>query len=198
MSWDCRRLHTSNAPISSAIRTTPTTSTLTRTYRCHPCPTTLVITREHNWMIFLNGNKFRHWLVKDLTTWTTWKRSIDGRSRDNNRNIGWTLRRSLLRHARLSIHFEVRRMSRRFIGILKLGLGSINLGRMTSDFLQLESSEPTTWEVTSTQVQKHSLSTMLSKRANNDSFSNSNALAFNSDCSTCSFKALMSACCQLT
>ena len=47
-SWDCRRLHTSNTPIPSAIRTTSTTSTLTRTYRCHPCTLTLVIARNCN------------------------------------------------------------------------------------------------------------------------------------------------------
>ena len=69
---------------------------------------------------------------------------------------------------------------------------------MTSVFLQLESSEPTTWEVTSARVQKHNLSTMLSKRANNDSFSNSKALALNSNHSIRSFKASMLARCQLT
>ena len=69
---------------------------------------------------------------------------------------------------------------------------------MTSVFLQLESSEPTTWEVTSARVQKHNLSTMLSKRADNDLFSSSKALALNSNRSIRSFKALMSARCQLT
>ena len=52
-----------------------------------------------------------------------------------------------------------------------------------------------TWEVTSTQVQKHSLSAMLFIWADSDLFSNSNALALNSDCSACSFNALISFCC---
>ena len=69
---------------------------------------------------------------------------------------------------------------------------------MMSVFLQLERSEPTTWEVTSTRVQKHSLSTMLSKRANNDSFSNSKALTLNSDHSIRSFNASILAHCLLT
>ena len=144
------------------------------------------------------GNQLGHWLVQNLTTRTTWERGIDGRTQNHNWNIGRMLQRSLLRHTRLSICFEVRRMIRRFIGILELGLGSINLGRMTSEFLPLEISEPTTWEVTSARVQKHNLSTMLSKHADNDSFSNSSALALNSDRSIRSFKASMSAHCQLT
>ena len=197
MSWDCRRLHTSNAPISSAIRTTPTTSTLTRTYQSHPRPLSLVVTRKVNRMILLYGDKFGHWLIKDLATWTTRERGIDRQTWNHDWNIGRTLRRGLFRHARLSICFKVQRMIRRFIGVLKLGLGSINLGRMTSEFLPLEISEPTTWEVTSARVQKHSLSTMLSKRADNDSFSNSNALALNSNHSIHSFKVSMSVRCRL-
>ena len=149
-------------------------------------------------MIFFNGNKHGHWLVQDLATWTTGEGGVDRRSWNHNWDVGRALWCGLLRNARLSISFEVRRMIQRFIGILKLGFGSINLGRMTSEFLLLEISEPTTWEVTSAQVQKHSLSTMLSKRADNDSFSNSNALALNSDHSIHSFKASMSARCQLT
>ena len=162
-SWDYRRLHTSNTPVSSAIRTTPTTSTLTGTYRCHPRPSTLIVTGKANWMLLLDRNKLGHWLVKNLTTWATWKRGVYGRSWNHNWDISRALRRGLLRHAWLGIGFKVRRMVRRLIGILKLRLSSINLGRITSVFLQLESSEPTTWEVTSAWVQKHNLSTMLSK-----------------------------------
>ena len=64
-------------------------------------------------------------------------------------------------------------------------------------FLSPEISEPTTWEVTSARVQKHSLSTMLSRQADNDSFSNSNALALSSDRSICSFKASILAHCVI-
>ena len=172
-SWDCRRLHASNTPVSSAIRTTPTTSTLTRMYRSHPRSSTLVVTREVNRMFLFYEDEFGHWLVKNLATWTTREHGIDRWTRNHNRDVGRALWPGLLRHAWLSICFKVRRMIRRFIGVLKLGLGSVDLGRMTSVFLQLEGSEPTTWEVTSARVQKHNLSTMLSKRANNDSFSNS-------------------------
>ena len=136
-SWNCRGLHTSNAPISPAIRTTPTTSTLTGTYRSHPRPSTLVVTRKANRMFLFYRNKLSHWLVKDLATWTTRKRGVDGWSRNHNWDISRTFQHGLLRHAWLSICFKVRRMIQRFIGVLKLGFGSINLGRMTSVFLQL-------------------------------------------------------------
>ena len=49
------------------------------------------------------------------------------------------------------------------VSVLELRFGSINLKGMMSVFLHLERSEPTTWEVTSAWVQKHNLSTMLSK-----------------------------------
>ena len=127
----------SNTPISSAIRMTPTMSTLTRTYRCHPCTSTLVIARDCDGMILFDRNKFSHWLVKDLATWTTRERGVNGWSWNNNGNVCWAFWCSLFRNAQLSIGFKVRRMIRRFIGVLKLGLGSINLERMTSDFLQL-------------------------------------------------------------
>ena len=139
-------------------------------------------------MILFYGDKFSHWLVKDLTAWATRKCGVDRQTQNHNRDVSRALRRSLLRHTWLSIRFEVQCVVRRLVSIFKLGLGSINLGRMTSEFLPLEISEPTTWEVTSARVQKHSLSTMLSKRADNDLFSNSNALALNSDHSMCSFK----------
>ena len=67
-----------------------------------------------------------------------------------------------------------------------------------SVFLKLERSEPTTWEVTSAWVQKHNLSTMLSKQADNNLFSNSNTLALNSDHSIQSFNASMLAHCLLS
>ena len=197
-SWDCRRLYTGNATISSVIRTTPTTSTLTGTYRCHPRPSTLVVTRKANRMLLFYENKLSHWLIQDLATWAAREHSINWWSWNDNWNICWTFRCSLLRSTWLGICLKVRRMVRRFVGILKLRLGSINLKRMTSVFLQLERSEPTTWDVTSARVQKHNLSTMLSKRADNDLFSSSKALALNSDCSIHSFKASISARCQLT
>ena len=132
-SWDCRRLHTSNAPISSAIRTTPTTSALTRTYHCHPRPSTLVVTRKADRMLLFYGNQLGHWLIKDLAPWATRKGGIHRRSRDNNRHIGGALWCGLFGHARLGISLEVQRMVRRLISVLKLGLGSVNLKRMTSE-----------------------------------------------------------------
>ena len=197
-SWDYRWLHASNTPISSAIRMTSTTSTLTGTYCSHPRPSTLIVMRKANRMILLNGDKLGHWLVKNLTTWTTRESGINQWSRDHNRNVCWTFWGGLLWNTWLGISLKVRRMIRRFIGILELGLGLVNLERTASEFPPLEISEPTTWEVTSARVQKHSLSTMLSKRADSDSFSNSNALALNSDHSICSFKASISARCRLT
>ena len=88
-----------------------------------------------------------------------------------------------------------------FLGQLKGDLGPDQFVRQHLDLLldghkttwNREISGPTTWEVTSARVQKHSLSTMLSRRADNDSFSSSNALTLNSDRSIRSFKASISA-----
>ena len=132
-SWDYRRLHTSNAPISSAIRMTSTTSTLTGTYRSHPRPSTLVVTRKASRMLLFYGNQFGHRLVQDLTTWATWERGVDRRTWNHNRNIGGALWRCLLGNAWLGIRFEVRRVVRRLISIFELGFGSVNLKRMTSE-----------------------------------------------------------------
>ena len=132
-SWDYRRLHTSNTPVSLAIRTTSTMSALTGTYHSHPCTPTLVIARSRNRMILLDRNKLGHWFVKNLTTWTTRKCGINGWTWNHDWHIGRALWCALFRNARLSIRFEVRRMIRRFIDIIKLGLGSINLERMTSE-----------------------------------------------------------------
>ena len=132
-SWDCRGLHTSNTPVSSAIRTTSTTSTLTGTYRSHPRPSTLVVTRQANRMLLFYRHQLSHRLVKNLTAWTARKRGIDRRSWDHNRNVGRLLWRGLFRDAQLGISLEVRRMVRRLIGVLKLGFGSVNLERMTSE-----------------------------------------------------------------
>ena len=176
----------------------PTSSMLTRMYRCHPCASTLVITRKGDGMFLFYRNKFCHWLVKNLATGTTWECGVDWRSWDHDWNICWTFQSGLLRNTWLSISLKVRCMIQRFIGVLKLGLSSVNLRGMMSVFHQLKRLEPTTWEVTSTRVQKHSLSTMLSKRADNDSFSNSKALALNSDRSIRSFNTSISACCLLT
>ena len=137
-SWDYRRLHMSNAPISSGIRTTSTTSTLTGTYRCHPRPSTLVVARKANRMLLLYGNQLGYRLVQDLAPWATRKGGIDRRSRHHDWDIGRMLRRGLLRHARLGISFKVRRMVRRLIGVLKLGLGSVNLKRMTSEISSIK------------------------------------------------------------
>ena len=107
VSWDYRRLHTSNTPISSAIRTTSMTSALTRMYRCHPCTLTLVIARNRDGMLLFNRNKLGHWLVKDPATRTTWEQGINGQTWNNDWNIRWVFWRSLLRDAQLSICFKV-------------------------------------------------------------------------------------------
>ena len=132
-SWDCRRLHMSNAPISLAIRTTSTTSTLTRTYCSHPRSPTLIVTRKTNRTLLFYGNQLSHRLVKNLTTWATRKHCIDRWTRHHNWNISRAFWRSLLRNAWLSICLEVRSMVRRFVGILEFGFGSINLKGMTSE-----------------------------------------------------------------
>ena len=118
---------TSNTPVSSAIRTTPTTSALTGTYCCHPRPSTLVVTRKASRMLFFYGNQLGHRLVQNLATWTAWERGVNGQTRNHDRNICRALWRSLLRNARFSVSLKVRRMIRRFIGILELGFGSVNL-----------------------------------------------------------------------
>ena len=133
MSWDYRRLHTSNTPVSSAIRTASTTSTLTGTYCCHPRPSTLVVTRKANRMFLFYGNQLGHRLVKDLAPWTTREHGIYKRRRDHNRHVSGTLWRGLLRHTWFGVRLEVRRMIRGFIGILQLGFGSVNLERTTSE-----------------------------------------------------------------
>ena len=144
-------------------------------------------------MFLFYGNQLGNRLVKNLATGTTRKGGIYRRSGNHNRNVGRTLRRGLLGNTRLSISLEVQGMVRRLIGVLEFGLGPIDLERTASEISSPEISEPTTWEVTSARVQKHSLSTMLSKRADNDSFSSSNTFALNSDRSIRSFKALISA-----
>ena len=173
------------------------TSALTRMHRCHPCSLTLVVMRKGDGMFLFYGNEFCYWLIKDFAAWTIRKHGINLRSWDHDWNVCWTLWSSLLRHTRLGISLEVWRVVWRLISVLKLGLGSVDLRGMMSVFLQLERSEPTTWKVTSAQVQKHSLSTMLSKQADNDLFSNSKALALNSEHSIHSFSTLISARCLL-
>ena len=154
--------------------------------------------RNHDRMFFLYGNKLCHWLVKDLATRTTWECGANWWCWNHDRNIHWTLWSALLWNAWLGISLEIRCVIQRLIGVLKLGLSPVNLEGMMSVFLQLERSEPTTWEVTSAWVQKHNLSTMLSRQANNDSFSNSNVFALSSNHSICSFKASILTHCQLT
>ena len=173
------------------------TSMLTRMHCCHPCPSALVIARKANWVFLFDRNQFGHQLIQHFTTGTTRKGGVNWRSRNYDRNIHWTFRSTLLQDTWLGISLEIQRVIRRLIGVLELRLGLVNLEGMTSVFLQLERSEPTTWEVTSAQVQKHNLSTMLSRQANSDSFSSSSALALSSDRSIHSFNASISACCQL-
>ena len=157
MSWDCRRLHMSNAPISLAIRTASMTSTLTGTYCCHPCASTLVVMRQCERMFLFNGNELCYRLIKDFATWAAQKGGVNGRCWNHNGNICWTLWSGLLGYTWLGISLEIQHMIQRFISVLKLRLSLINLEGMMLVFLQLERSELTTWEVTSTQVQKHTL-----------------------------------------
>ena len=81
-------------------------------------------------MLLFNGNELHHWLVENLTTQTTRKRGVDRRTRHHDWNISRAFWRSLLRHAWLGVRLKVQRMIQRFIGILELGLGSVNLKRM--------------------------------------------------------------------
>ena len=126
-SRDCGRLHTSDTPVSSAIRTSPTTSTLTRMYCDHPRPSTLVVTREIDRMFLFYGDQLSHRLVKNLATWTTRERGINRRTRNHDWDVGGTLQRSLLGHTWLRICFKVRLVIQRFNGILELRLGLIDL-----------------------------------------------------------------------
>ena len=95
-------------------------------------------------MFLFDGNKFGHWFIKDLTTQTTWKHGIDWWHWNHDWNIHWTFWSGLFGNTWLSISFKVRSMIRGFIGALKLGFSSIDLKGMTSVFLPLERSEPTT------------------------------------------------------
>ena len=132
MYWDCRRLHMSNTPIPSAIRMASMVSMLTRTHRCHPRTSTLIVMRKCSRMILFDGDKFCHWLIQSFTTWTTREGSIDRWCWNHNGNIHWTFWSGLLRNTQLGISLEVQRMVRRLVSILELGLGSIDLKGMTS------------------------------------------------------------------
>ena len=78
-------------------------------------------------MILLNGNKLSHRLVQDLTARTTRERGVNRQSRNDDWNVSWVFRGSLLRRTWLGISFKVQRMVQRLIGILELGLSSVNL-----------------------------------------------------------------------
>ena len=132
-SWDCGGLHTSDTPITSAIRTTPTTSTLTGTYRSHPCSSTLIVMRKANRMLLFYRNEFSYRFIENLTTWATREGGVYRRSGNHNGNVGRTLRHGLFRHARLSVCLEVRRMVRRLVSVFKLGFGPVNLERTVSE-----------------------------------------------------------------
>ena len=78
-------------------------------------------------MVLLDRDKLGHRLIKNLTTGTTRECGINRRTWNHNRNIGSLLWCGLSRHARFGIRLKVRRMIRRFIGVLKLRFGSVNL-----------------------------------------------------------------------
>ena len=84
-------------------------------------------------MLLLYGNQFGHRLVQDFTTWATREGGIHRRSRNHDWNIGGMLQRGLLRHTWLGIGLEVGCMIRRFVGVLQLGFGSVNLERTASE-----------------------------------------------------------------
>ena len=146
-------------------------------------------------MILFDRDWLSHQFIEHFAARTRWEGGINQWCRNHDRNIHWMFWSGLLWNTWLGISLEVQRMVRRLISVLRLRLSSINLGGMMSVFLQLERSEPTTQEVTSARVQKYNLSTMLSKRANSDLFSNSNTLALNSNLSIQSFKASISTHC---
>ena len=94
------------------MRATPlyppsTTSTLTGTYRSHPRPSTLVVTRQADRMFLFYGNQLGYRLVQNLATWTTRERSINRRTRNHDRNVCRAFRRGLLRNVRLGVSFKV-------------------------------------------------------------------------------------------
>ena len=119
----------SNTPISSVIRTASTISTLTETHCCHPCTSTLVVARKRNRMFLLDRNQLSHWFVEHFATGTIQKGGVDQRCWNHNGNICWALRSHLFGNAWLSISLKVQHIVQRLIGILKLGLCSINLER---------------------------------------------------------------------
>ena len=84
-------------------------------------------------MFFFYGNQLGHRLVQNLPPWTTRERGVYRRTGNHNRDICRALRRGLFRHARFGVSLEVRRMVRRLIGVLQLGLGSINLKGTVSE-----------------------------------------------------------------
>ena len=127
MSWDYRRLHTSDTPISSAIRMAAMMSMLTGMHRCHPHTPTLIVTRKRNWVILFDGDKFRHWFIQSLTTRTTQEHCVDRWYGNHNGNICWTFWSSLLRNTRLSVSLEIRRVIQRLVGIFKLRFSLVNL-----------------------------------------------------------------------
>ena len=87
-------------------------------------------------MILLDRNQFSHQFVKYLATWTTGKCGVNRWSWNNNQNICGAFRCGLLRHPWFGISFEVQRVVRRVIGILKLRLGLVDLEGIMSVFLQ--------------------------------------------------------------
>ena len=143
-SWDCRRLHTSNTPISLAIRMTPTTSTLTGTYRSHPRPSTLIVTRKADRMFLLYGNQLGNRIVKNLTAWAARKRSVNRWSWHHDGNVGRALWRGLFGNTWLGVCFKIQGMVRRLVSVLEFGLGPVNLERTASEisFIKKFQSQP--------------------------------------------------------
>ena len=84
-------------------------------------------------MFLLYGNQLGNQFVKDLAAQAARKRSIDRQTWNYYRNIGRAFRRGLIRNIWLGIGLKVRRMVRRFVGVLQLRLGSVNLKKMASE-----------------------------------------------------------------
>ena len=89
--------------------------------------------------------KLRVYCIKTLNKLSIYPLGNTPSTPSDNRDICWTLWSALLRNTGLGIDLEIQCMVQRLIGVLKLGLGPVNLEGMTSVFLQLERSEPMSW-----------------------------------------------------
>ena len=84
-------------------------------------------------MFLFYGNQLGNRLVKNLAAWTARKRGVNGLTRNHDWNIGRAFWRGLLGNSWLGIRFEVRCIIRRFVSVLKLGFGLVNLEGVTSE-----------------------------------------------------------------